>query len=86
MSRENVEVVRKLYASGEEILSLLKAERDISDHPWLELWDPVWGRSQAGAETTLGPFHAFRLRYGRVLRVTGYLNRDQALEAVGLRE
>jgi ketosteroid isomerase-like protein len=43
-------------------------------------------RSKAGAELEQDITHVWGLRNGRVVHVTGYHDRSQALEAVGLRE
>jgi ketosteroid isomerase-like protein len=45
-----------------------------------------WGRSKAGAELALRIFQAFRLRDGLIAFAAGYLNRGEALKAVGLEE
>ena len=45
-----------------------------------------WFRSKAGAELTQEITHVWQLRDARVIHVTGYNDKSQALEAVGLRE
>ena len=45
------------------------------------------GRARhSGLEVTLHPVHVFRLRDGRVFHWQIFQEREQALEAVGLRE
>jgi ketosteroid isomerase-like protein len=46
----------------------------------------IWGRSKAGAEVEMRVFQVFRIRDGMIVFAAGYLDRQQALEAVGLRE
>ena len=46
----------------------------------------IWARSKAGVETRMRVYQVFRLRDGMVVYATGYTDRDQAREAVGLRE
>jgi ketosteroid isomerase-like protein len=46
----------------------------------------ISGRSKAGAEVQARVFQAYRLQDGMVIHVTGYLDRQEALEAVGLSE
>jgi ketosteroid isomerase-like protein len=41
---------------------------------------------QSGVETTANAAHVFKLRNGRVLRLTTFQTLDEALEAVGLPE
>ena len=45
-----------------------------------------WARSKSGVELELRIFQAFRVRDGMVIYARGYLDRQQALEAVGLSE
>lgn len=46
----------------------------------------IWARSKAGVETQMRVYQLFRLRDGMIVYVTGYTDRLQALEAVGLSE
>jgi ketosteroid isomerase-like protein len=142
MPRENVEIVRRLYAWGPEVQSLLQEGGDLSRHPWLSLWHPecvlaeiagvpdsaayhgregvaryfenaftdvwdeqrytpeeivegnygvvaatdIWGRSKVGAEVEMRVFQVFRIPDGMIVFAAGYLDRQQALDAVGLSE
>ena len=43
-----------------------------------------WGRSKAGAELELRIFQVFRVRDGMIIYASGYLDRQEALEAAGL--
>jgi ketosteroid isomerase-like protein len=136
---DNVELVRRLYSYGPEVLQVFRQGGDLSAHPWLSLWHPdcvleelaespdvgahrgrqgiiryfaemfeIWpelrytpteivegphgvlvttdmrGRSKAGVETEMRVFQVFRMRDGMVLHATGFTDRGQALEAVGL--
>ena len=45
-----------------------------------------WARSKSGVELQLRIFQVFRVRDGMVIYARGYLDRQQALEAVGLSE
>ena len=42
------------------------------------------GRSKAGVDVQMRIFQVFRLQEGAIIYVTAYLDRDQALKAVGL--
>jgi ketosteroid isomerase-like protein len=44
------------------------------------------GRSKTGAEVQMTIFQAFRVREGMIIYVTAYMDRQQALKAVGLSE
>ena len=46
----------------------------------------MWARSKAGVEVQMRVYQVFRLRDGMIVYVTGYTDREQALEAVGLWE
>ena len=46
----------------------------------------MWTRSKAGVVTEARPFQIFRLQDGMIIYAMGYLDRKEALEAVGLRE
>ncbi len=46
----------------------------------------IWGRSKAGVEVEMRVFQVFRVQDGMIVYATGYLDRKQALEAVGLLE
>jgi ketosteroid isomerase-like protein len=141
MSRENVEVVARMYDYGRTVLNLLLQGADLSDQPWLSLWHPecvlqevaevpdaatyhgregvaryfqrlgelfdevrftpveivegsggvfaaieMWTRSKAGVVTEERPFQIFRLQDGMIIYAMGYLDRKEALKAVGLAE
>ena len=44
----------------------------------------MWTRSKAGVVTKERPFHIFRLQDGMIIYAMGYLDRKEALKAVGL--
>jgi ketosteroid isomerase-like protein len=46
----------------------------------------MWTRSKAGVEAQMHVYQVFRLRDGMIVYVTAYIDRAQALEAVGLSE
>jgi hypothetical protein len=46
----------------------------------------IWARSKAGVETQMRVYQLFRLLDGMIVFVTGYSDREQALEAAGLSE
>ena|SRR6266568_1849507 len=46
----------------------------------------MWSRSKAGVPTEGRVFQVFRLKDGMIVHATGYVDREQALKAVGLRE
>ncbi|MGZ4200797.1 MAG: nuclear transport factor 2 family protein [Thermoleophilaceae bacterium] len=46
----------------------------------------ISGRSKAGVDVHARVFQAYRLQDGMVIHVTGYLDRSEALKAVGLEE
>lgn len=40
MSKENIDLVRRVYAGSPEIRRMLLVGDGLSDHPWLLLWHP----------------------------------------------
>ena len=46
----------------------------------------MWTRSKAGVVTEARPFQIFRLQDGMIIYAMGYLDRKEALKAVGLSE
>jgi ketosteroid isomerase-like protein len=58
-----------------------------ADPEWMVLAITFGGRGRhTGIEVELRPFHVFRFRDGKAIRWQIFLDREQALEAVGLSE
>jgi ketosteroid isomerase-like protein len=58
---------------------------EVEDHVITNMW--IHGRGKAsGAEFDISGWWVYTVREGRVIRVKAYLDRAEALEAVGLRE
>jgi hypothetical protein len=97
MSEENVEIVRRIYGNFARSVELVRDERfeDWEAMPGWELYDPdvvleelaeIRGRFRgagSGVETEMDIVHLFTLRDGRIVRIRGFLDRQEALEAAG---
>ena len=82
------------------VVGFVANQMDVLDDMWLRVDDHIHdtddcavvaitfgGRARhSGLEVTLHPVHVFRLRDGKVVHWSIFQEREQALEAVGLRE
>ena len=88
------------WRGHEGAVGFVANQMDVLDGMWLRVDDYVHvdddclvvaitfgGRARhSGLEVELHPLHVFRLRDGKAVRWQVFLEREQALEAVGLRE
>jgi ketosteroid isomerase-like protein len=86
---EGIEGIRRWTRAGAETFDDVRWEpRAISSHGPHVLVD-VHGRFRgagSGVKTELDVTHLWTLRDGRIVRLTGFLDRGKALEAAGLSE
>ena len=86
MSQENVEIMRGLYEAWERIEYDFE---ELIDAPGERVISVVTRRARgraSGAEVELPLAHVWTIRNEKVVRVVWFPSREEALEAVGLRD
>ena len=86
MSQENVEVVRRAVAAGPDFqLAIDRVEAIGPDRVLAFMLVTVTGRA-SGIPQDSRPGNVYDLAGGKIQRIQIFVDRDQALEAAGLRE